>query len=279
MRSLKSLAVTIVLCLAFILAVTCALWASQAVVSHGKSLAKRSVILYADGSQRSLRTSQTTVGAALEEAGITLNPDDLVYPALTARVAHNTAIRVVRVVEKVIVTKEPVPFKTMRRPTRLLRPGTIRIAQNGAPGEKQKTMNVVFRNGRPTSRRLLSEEVTVKPKDRIVLVGDRRLASRGSYTSRRSLLMNASAYDPGPRSCGRYATGYTATGMKAGYGVAAVDPRFIRLGTRLYIEGYGFAIAGDIGRSIKGHRIDLGFDTYYAAKHFGRKRVTVHILN
>jgi len=279
MRSLIYRLVTIVFCLALVLAVTSAFCANRTATSHGKNLGMSEAALYADGSQRSLHTSQTTVGAALDEAGITLNPGDMVYPNLDARIISGTAIRIVRVAEKVVVTKEAVPFRTIRRPTRLLRPGKVRIAQNGAPGEKRKTMRVAFRNARPSSRQLLSEEVTIKPKDRIVLVGDRRLASRGSYTTRRSLMMHASGYDPGPRSCGRYATGYTATGMKAGYGVAAVDPRFIRLGTRLYIEGYGFAVAGDVGRAIKGHRIDLGFDSYRAAKTFGRKRVTVHILN
>jgi 3D (Asp-Asp-Asp) domain-containing protein len=66
--------------------------------------------------------------------------------------------------------------------------------------------------------------------------------------------------------------------MRAGYGVVAVDPRHIPLGSRLYIEGYGFAIAGDTGGAIKGHRIDLGYGNYRAARSFGRKKVTVHVL-
>ncbi|MCX8053988.1 MAG: 3D domain-containing protein, partial [Armatimonadetes bacterium] len=102
--------------------------------------------------------------------------------------------------------------------------------------------------------------------------------SRGEFRTRRVLTMHATAYDPGPRSCGRYATGRTACGLQAGYGVVAVDPRVIPLGTHLYIEGYGHAIAGDRGRAIKGNRIDLGFSTYKEAIRFGRKRVTVHVL-
>jgi 3D (Asp-Asp-Asp) domain-containing protein len=188
------------------------------------------------------------------------------------------AIRVLRVVEKVMVKKEAVDFRIVRRPSRLMRPGVVRTLQAGSPGQRQRIYRVVFKNGTPVSRSLIHEEVVVRPKDQIVLVGDRTLSSRGYFTSRSVMHMHATGYDPGPRSCGPRSNGYTATGMKAGYGVVAVDPKCIPLGTRLYIEGYGFAVAGDVGRAIKGHRIDLGFDTYSSAMRFGRKHVSVHIL-
>ena len=59
----------------------------------------------------------------------------------------------------------------------------------------------------------------------------------------------------------------------------AVDPKVIALGAKLYIEGYGYAIAGDRGRAIKGNRIDLGFATVREALNFGRKSVIVHVLD
>lgn len=93
------------------------------------------------------------------------------------------------------------------------------------------------------------------------------------------LLMTATAYDPGPRSCGRFASGWTAVGMRAGKGVVAVDPSVIPLGTKLYIEGYGYAVAGDVGRAIRGRRIDLGFDTYGQAIAFGRRTVRVYVVD
>ena len=90
--------------------------------------------------------------------------------------------------------------------------------------------------------------------------------------------MHATAYEPGPRSCGRYANGFTATGVKATKGVAAVDDRVIPMGTRLYIPGYGFAVAADRGSAIKGQRIDLCFDTYSEAMRWGRRKVQVYVL-
>jgi 3D (Asp-Asp-Asp) domain-containing protein len=50
------------------------------------------------------------------------------------------------------------------------------------------------------------------------------------------------------------------------------------LGTRLYIPGYGMAIAGDTGGAIVGNRIDLGFDSLESAIEFGRRDITVYQL-
>jgi 3D (Asp-Asp-Asp) domain-containing protein len=86
--------------------------------------------------------------------------------------------------------------------------------------------------------------------------------------------MVATAYTA---SCGG-CDGMTAIGHRAGHGIVAVDPRVIPLGTRLYIPGYGPAIAGDTGGAIIGHRIDLGFDSWRDAMLFGRRDVTVYRL-
>jgi len=66
---------------------------------------------------------------------------------------------------------------------------------------------------------------------------------------------------------------------RAGHGIVAVDPGVIPLGTKLYIPGYGFAIAGDTGGAIVGHRIDLGFDSLNDAMEFGRRPVKVYTLH
>ena len=71
----------------------------------------------------------------------------------------------------------------------------------------------------------------------------------------------------------------TATGTRAVRGVVAVDPRVIPLGTKLYIEGYGYAVAADTGGAIKGNRIDLVMNTVRECRKFGRRQVKVHILN
>ena len=92
--------------------------------------------------------------------------------------------------------------------------------------------------------------------------------------------MDATAYCPCSKCCGQYSNGITANGMKAGYGVVAVDPKVIPLGTKLYVEGYGYCIAADTGGAIKGNRIDLCYGTHSQAlaSGFGHVNVKVYIL-
>lgn len=71
---------------------------------------------------------------------------------------------------------------------------------------------------------------------------------------------------------------YTAGGNLVGHGIISVDPNFIPLGTRVYIPGYGEAIADDIGGAIVGNRIDIAFDTYEEAINFGRQNIEIYII-
>jgi 3D (Asp-Asp-Asp) domain-containing protein len=76
------------------------------------------------------------------------------------------------------------------------------------------------------------------------------------------------------------ATGYsihgrTATGIPTGWGVVAVDPAVIPLGTRLTIPGYGDAVAADTGGAVRGATIDLWFPSVSQALAWGRRAVTV----
>jgi len=69
--------------------------------------------------------------------------------------------------------------------------------------------------------------------------------------------------------------GYTASGLHVGWGVVAVDPRVIPLGTRMTVPGYGEAVAADVGTAIIGDRIDLWFPTLAQAQAWGRRTVTI----
>ena len=69
--------------------------------------------------------------------------------------------------------------------------------------------------------------------------------------------------------------GHTATGLPVGYGIVAVDPGVIPLGTRMTIPGYGEGVAADTGSAVTGSTIDLWFPTLADALAWGRRTVTI----
>ena len=72
---------------------------------------------------------------------------------------------------------------------------------------------------------------------------------------------------------------YTATGTLCRHGVIATDPFVIPLGTRVYIPGYGYAVAEDTGSAIVGHKIDVAFDTVAECYEFGRQFIDIYIVD
>ena len=80
----------------------------------------------------------------------------------------------------------------------------------------------------------------------------------------RTIMVVATGYD---------LPGHTATGLPVGWGIAAVDPSVIPLGTRLVVPGYGVAVAADTG--VYGSSIDLWFPTATQAYAWGRRTITI----
>jgi len=126
----------------------------------------------------------------------------------------------------------------------------------------------------------LGQEVTGKV-NRQTVEGFRRMIemspsrSGASFRSTRVITMEATAYTPFDAGV----IGITANGNPMRRGLVAVDTRVIPFGTRMYIEGYGYAIADDRGGAIQGNKIDLAMDTLEEAFQFGRRPVVVHILD
>lgn len=269
----------IALLVAIGLVIFAAIAANRDDVVQAQRLATVNVIVRSNGTEQHLATAQATVGATLKDAGFEVGPLDVVTPATNERPRDGMVISVVKVSNVIEVEKKPISYKSVKTFTTLLRPGQVKMSASGEPGEKLIHYVVRYEDGKPVKRTAIGSEVAKKPVNKVLSIGSRgRYTSRGSFHTRNILRMYATAYEPGPRSCGRYASGRTACGLKAGYGVVAVDTRVIPLGTKLYVEGYGYAIAGDRGRSIRGNKIDLGFDTVREALNFGRRSVIVHVL-
>ena len=92
-------------------------------------------------------------------------------------------------------------------------------------------------------------------------------------------LLTATAYYPGIECCYPHHNGLTATGAKAGYGCIAIDPKGpLKMGQKVYVEGYGYGVCNDVGSAIKGWKIDVCFDTYEEAVEWGVQLVKVYVL-
>jgi len=88
----------------------------------------------------------------------------------------------------------------------------------------------------------------------------------------RAVFVHATAYSPEETS------GVTALGTAVRKGIIASDPNVIPMGTKVYIPGYGEAVAEDCGSSIVGNIIDIAFDTHAEAIAFGRQDIEIYIL-
>lgn len=242
------------------------------------NLIPANITLIDQGMTRELQTLAPTVGEMLAEVKAFPGKEDRCSLPLKTPLKDGMRIVLTRVTSTKLVERTPVPFPSGQRFTTALRAGASKVLQAGKPGERVTTFLEVRKDGELVSRKKIAETST-KPRPQIVSVGARgMLASRGFFSGRRMITMRASAYTGSAAENGGYA-GRTASGLRAGHGVVAVDPRFIPLGTRLYIEGYGYAVAGDTGGAIKGNRIDLGHNSRSEALRFGRRTVKVLILN
>jgi 3D (Asp-Asp-Asp) domain-containing protein len=248
------------------------------VSAESKDIPSHKVHILADGGEFEYVTTATNVASLLKQAGVEVGENDEIYPQRSKPIRENMRVRVVRVTKELITQKEPINFKTVTRYDSSGKDGR-KVSRKGENGEKEVVYAQISRDGVKSKTKAVSQKILKKPVNEVVVVTRATFLASRSGEYMHSIEMIATAYDPGPRSCGPRATGHTATGMHAGYGVAAVDPRFIRLGTKLYVEGYGFCVAADTGGAIKGNRIDLCYDSYSEAIRFGRKRVTVYILD
>lgn len=237
-----------------------------------------------DGGEVTFKTAEKTVGDALASRGIVVvEPDEMDYVA-SAPVTQGMCVTVVRVRTAEEHHEVTVPFTTTKRANGNLLTGQTRTVQAGHNGVIDEVYSVTYRDGEEVSRALVSSETVLEPTEEIVEYGTKEerktVPSRSDLRYTKVLTMNASAYTAS--SCGKSpshpAYGITATGTRAAKGTVAVDPKVIPLGTRLYVEGYGYAVASDTGGAIKGNRIDLYFNTTSECYGFGRRSVKVYVL-
>lgn len=237
------------------------------------------VTVTVEGKNLEVLTQAATVAELLQELSITLQGRDSVTPEPTAPISSDLALKVVRRTEKTETVQEEIPYEVEREADRNLMVGETEEVQAGAPGLKEITKVTYYEDGVEVGTEIVGEAILSEPINQVVAFGTGGVVSRGGrdYRFTQELDMSATGYTAGKES-NPDGNGYTYTGMKAVRGIVAVDPNVIPLYTRVYVEGYGPAIAADIGGAIKGYKIDLCFDSVAEALQWGRRPVKVYIL-
>ncbi|GAC1429499.1 MAG: 3D domain-containing protein [Candidatus Velthaea sp.] len=243
------------------------------------------VTLVVDEVERQVRTPAQTVRELLAAQNVDITSHDKLTPARGQRITNDAIVRVVHVNSWVEHFRAAVAAPVKTRYDYTLRVGKTRVIDPGAPGMKE--MTVAFSQpdrSAPPNRSFLASRILREPRAKVIARGIGEYASLANVATRgmegtvklasAALSMIATAYTANCAGC----SGITAIGRAAGHGIVAVDPHIIPLGTHLYIPGYGHALAGDTGGAIRGHRIDLGFNSNGDAMTFGRRAITVYVL-
>lgn len=207
-------------------------------------------------------THAETVADLLEEQGVELTGRDSVSPKKSTLIEEGLLVTVTFVGERTDVEETPIPFDTIYVDDAGIVAGAYVERQAGYDGFIRREYAAVYENGVLVSRELVSE-VAVAPTDRIIAQGTGVVAAAvsapsGDVQCAGTMTVWATWYTAA--SAGGY--GYTATGTSVEKGTVAVDPSVIPLGTRLYVPGYGYAVAEDTGGAIVGNIIDLGYGPY-----------------
>ncbi len=259
-------------------------------VSEGDTISiKRavSVKLTVGNKQLEINTAENTISEMLaaekeqlKSQGIEFNEGvDEISPSLDSQITKNLNIDLVKVEVKEELAKETIDFDVIVEEDSSLDSGIEEIIQEGVSGEKEVAYEVVYKNGKEVSRTLKSSRVVSEPVNKVVVQGTRKtIASRnGQLLDYKSVLyVEATAYSGG----GITATGTTPVRDPNGISTISVDPRVIPLGSLVYVEGYGKAIAADTGGAIIGNIIDVYVNSNEEAIYnWGRRYdVPVYIL-
>jgi 3D (Asp-Asp-Asp) domain-containing protein len=179
--------------------------------------------------------------------------------------------------------EEPIQFAVVTKKDESLEKGKEKTITSGKKGLVSKQYEVLLENGEEVSRKLISEQKVAEKQDKVVAVGTKDLSiqvSRGAADEPgKEFYVTATAYTAYCNGC----SGRTATGLNLranpNMKVIAVDPRVIPLGSKVYVEGYGYAVAADTGGAIKGYIVDLFMPSNQDCYRWGRKKVKIKILD
>lgn len=251
------------------------------------SFAAKQVSVGSGNKQTSFFTFAPTVGQVIKEAGfksgigLPRNPSKMadgetisfqtLSEELDTGVINGMSINVYQNRISRVVEKQEIIAPVRREWDVFLEPGIQRVIKPGRTGLITNTMLIYYRDGAIIDKKKINSNMVTSPGYRVIAYGSHQIASRqGINSARKPEKFIATAYT--------YTGHRTATGARTRRGIVAVDPRVIPLGSRLYIPGYGYAIAADTGGAIKGKIVDVFLESTEAAQKWGRRHVNIYIL-
>lgn len=220
----------------------------------------------------------STVAEALAEGDVELPSQYRVQPPAETPLQAGLVINIVGISEEQELEEERIESETVYQPDPSLPWGEERVVP-GHDGVRYRQYSVVYEDGQLISRELVAEWYDPEPVDTVVYYSTAEAppptptappapapapAPSGVPDGLNVLdVLNVYATWYNPASAGKPPSdpgyGITATGVPVDYGVVAVDPSVIPLGTQMYIPGYGYGVAADTGGAISGYMIDLGY--------------------
>jgi len=214
----------------------------------------------------------------LQDQGIEFDKEiDEVSPSLDSTINSDTNVQLVKVQTKELVEKQPIKFDTIVEKSEELDSSVQKVKSEGTNGEKEITYQIVYKDGVEVSRNVKATKTIVEPVNQVMLKGTGHVyASRGggNITYKKKIVSSATAYT----SHSTTATGRRPVRNEGGLSTIAVDPSVIPLGSKVYVDGYGYAIASDTGGAIKGNRIDVYFNSSSECDRWGRRSVNALVV-
>lgn len=256
------------------------------------------VTVKVDNKVISTKSAEDNIDLLLKAEGLALNVEDKVLPDIKTKLTDGLEIDLIRVTSKTITDSIPLSYETVVKSSDQLPKTSRQITQEGKIGYKLITSTAFYEDGKEVSRKFICEAIDSKPVTKIITQGTKVITQAPKIVAER-LVTSQSISRGGElvdyrnvvkvRATAYYATSgvghtYTSTGRLAvrdingGYSTIAVDPGVIPYGTKLFVEGYGLAIAADTGSAIRGNTIDVYFNTRGEACNWAVKYVNVYIM-
>ncbi|GAB3805444.1 ubiquitin-like domain-containing protein [Virgibacillus kimchii] len=264
------------------------------------------------GEEKNVLTTGGSVEELLENEDIAFDPDsnDKINFSTGSVLTAGMNIEIVRIDKDKEEVTETVAFDTEKRNDSSLLKGEEKVISQGEEGKIKKIYEIIFENGEEVDKQLVDEKVVKESRNKVVAIGTKEpepeqnvvtLSSEepksesnessssnsdssnstvsSEPSSSKEFTMSSTAYTANCNGC----SGFTSTGIDLNANpnkkVVAVDPNVIPLGSRVWVEGYGEAVAGDTGGSIVGNKIDVHVPTRSDANSWGRRTVKVKVLD